>query len=131
MLTLLSIIIAFIVWIIVAYSLSDLIEERMTSARGNLSVLFWDLVSLVFLTGFLWFPILAAFIVRDFWLRHSVLTQLKATDCAGCGYQLIGLTVQENDGVKFVTCPECGNQTKLNTGHISEADIDPKQLAAS
>jgi len=130
-LTLLTLILSFFVWVVVIFLSMNTVEEIASSARGGFKVFLGLLLMSLLLTGVLWFPVLCAFLVRDRWLRHSILSQLKTTDCAGCGYQLIGLTIQEADDVKFVTCPECGNHTKLNTGHITEADIDPKLLGSA
>jgi len=127
--TLLTLFLSFFVWVVVIFLSMNAVEDIASSARGGFMDFLGLLLMSLLLTGVLWFPVLCAFLVRDRWLRHSILSQLKTTDCAGCGYQLIGLTIQEADDVKFVICPECGNHTTLNTGHITEADINPNLLS--
>ncbi len=129
--TLLTLFLSFLIWVVVIMLSVDAVEDFSSSARGGFKLFLGLLMMSLLFTGVIWFPVLCAFLVRDRWLRHSILSQLRTTDCSGCGYQLIGLTIQEADGVKFVTCPECGNHTMLNTGHITEADIDPQLLRCS
>lgn len=127
-LTLLTLFLSFFIWIAVILLSLNGVEELASSARGGFMAFLGLFLMSLLMTGVLWFPVLCAFLVRDRWLRHSILSQLKATNCFGCGYQLIGLTIQGAGDVKFVTCPECGKRSTLNTGHITEADIDPKLL---
>ena len=82
-------------------------------------------------TGYVWFPLLLCLFVRDRWLIRCVRRQLRGSVCAGCGYQLRGLEIHASDKGKHVICPECGTPTELNTGHITEADINPELLKES
>lgn len=127
LLVLLSLGLAVLVWIGVIYFGIDRVEEYTSSARGGELTFGLFLMSLL-LTGIIWFPLLVAFFVRDRWLRRCVMAQLRSTNCAGCGYQLVGLTIIEDQGCKHVVCPECGVSTALNTGHITESDINPELL---
>jgi hypothetical protein len=42
--------------------------------------------------------------------------------------ELLGLTIEDESGMKFVTCPECGMKFELDSGHLKQGDIDPKLL---
>lgn len=95
---------------------------------GFLQTLTADVITF---TGYIWFPILLTLFARDRWLIRSIRKQLRSSVCAGCGYQLRGLEIHSTEHGKHVICPECGTPTQLNTGHISEADIDPKILRSS
>lgn len=128
LLVLLTIAIAVVSWSIVIYFAFDPIVNHASSARGNAAVAFGLLLVAILLTGIIWFPLLCAFVTRDRWLRRCVVKQLHSTNCAGCGYQLVGLTIVEKQGSKHVLCPECGTPTELNTGSLREADINPEML---
>lgn len=99
-------------------------------ARGSISITLWLVLVALLLTSVIWLPAISAFLVRDLWLRSVIRKQLRTTNCL-CGYQLVGLEIREESGSKVVTCPECGNRIELNTGHITEADIDPQLLRCS
>ncbi|MBL4697653.1 MAG: hypothetical protein JKX70_02350 [Phycisphaerales bacterium] len=98
----------------------------------------WQLPSIVrssfFVIGFsgvLWFPMLSGLIVRDRWLRHCIRKLFSLSECAACGYSLIGLAIVEREDGRGVRCPECGLFTTLNIGYITEFDIDPTFLNKS
>jgi len=76
-------------------------------------------------SGFFWVPALVGLFARDIWLNECVRKQLQSTACIKCDYSLIGLTPKEHEGDRAVQCPECGAYAQLNTGHLSETDIDP------
>lgn len=130
LLCLLTLIASSVIWVGVIYFGFDPIENFASSARGGFMISIGLLLIAVMLAGIIWFPVLCTFIVRDLWLRGVVRKQLRTSNCA-CGYQLIGLEIQSISDSKFVTCPECGNRIELNTGHITEADIDPQLLRCS
>ena len=88
-------------------------------------------VGLTVMTGFVWFPLVCALITRDFTLHRAVRKRLEGAACAGCGYSLVGLEVFGDADRRVVQCPECGEKTTLNEGHITEADINPALLAES
>jgi hypothetical protein len=90
-----------------------------------------DVFVIMFLTGNVWFPAMCFFLVRDRWLNRCIQKQLSGTSCPPCGYSLVGLSVVEHEDARCVVCPECGTYTKLNTGHITEADINPSLLTKS
>ncbi|MCA9274471.1 MAG: hypothetical protein KDA29_00440 [Phycisphaerales bacterium] len=107
------------------------VQAYSGSRRGSVSIMFGLMIVGAFLTSVLWFPVVSCFIVRDFWLRHVIQKQLQSTNCSGCDYQLLGLTIEREEQSAFVTCPECGNRVELNTGHIMEGDVDPHILRCS
>ncbi len=85
-------------------------------------------IALTIMTGFVWFPVFWAFLVRDRWLNRCVRKHIADTACAECGYTLIGLAFVEFEGKQSVLCPECGRHTKLEEWGLVEADIDPTLL---
>jgi len=117
--TLLALFIGFAFWVGVFYFFDTTLDSLDSSLRSRLLISF-------LITGFIWFPLLCAFVVRDAWLRRSIKSHISSIRCDGCGYQLVGLTIEEDDHTKFVLCPECGYRTELNRGHITEADINPE-----
>jgi hypothetical protein len=130
LLCLASFVVSIGIWVGVLYLVADPVENFSSSARGGFMITIGLLLVALMLSGVVWFPILCTFITRDLWLRGVIRRQLRSSDCA-CGYQLIGLEIQHDSASKFVTCPECGNRIELNTGHITEADIDPQLLRCS
>jgi hypothetical protein len=59
-------------------------------------------------------PFLLGLLTRDLtlgaFLKRALRGRLKRTACPGCGYQLLGLGVDEQGVVR---CPECGRNTRL------------------
>ena len=101
------------------------------SQRGTIPILFGLSVVGLWLTSVLWLPAVFLFVTRDLWLRHVVQQQIQSTNCSGCGYQLLGLTIEDENELKSVTCPECGMKFELDTGHLKQGDIDLKLLKCS
>lgn len=82
-------------------------------------------------TGFIWMPIIALFLARDFWLRRQLRRQVCLVVCWVCEYDLIGLEIQQSDEHEYVLCPECGVQNTLDKVRLSREDIDPLFLTES
>jgi len=121
---LISIPISILIWSGVTWAMASLLEtykEQWESPSVNVLAV----TVIFFLTGFVWVPVMIAFIVRDMCLNRCIRTQLSKVVCDECEYALIGLDVFELGGSRVVQCPECGAHTQLNAGHITEADIDP------
>jgi hypothetical protein len=57
--------------------------------------------------------------VRDWWLRRTVDRRIRRTDCAGCGYVLLGLAPDRG----VLTCPECNKPFFLDDAGLTEDDI--------
>lgn len=86
------------------------------------------ILMLIFFTGFVWFPVLLALLIRDRWLHRCLRKQLTGVQCPSCGYSLLGLTLADGDGSPAVNCPECGIQTVLKDMGLTESDIDPSRI---
>ena len=127
--TLAAFFIGFGIWLGVVYLTPDLFEIATSPLASDVQILLSHLLISVMVTGFIWFSLLCEFITRDVWLRRTIRAHLNSITCDGCGYQLVGLTIESAGHMKFVVCPECGNRTELNRGHITEADINPELLA--
>lgn len=82
-------------------------------------------------TNFIWIPWMAGLFTRDVLLERCVRKQVSDAKCNACNYNLIGLSVFSEADKRVVRCPECGELTELNVGHISEADINPTLLPDS
>lgn len=76
-------------------------------------------------TGFIWFPLIAGFRARDFWLARQVRKQIDGACCEDCGYCLVGLGINTSNQDSSVQCPECGKQHILDDYRLSREDIDP------
>jgi len=79
----------------------------------------------VTISNIIWMPWLAGAMVRDFMLERCLKKKLMKAGCPKCSYNLLGLEILQHNLQKVVRCPECGKIVVLNTGHISEQDIDP------
>lgn len=62
---------------------------------------------------------IAAFSIRDIWVKKIVLERLRGVQCAGCSYSLLGLVVVDGG----VVCPECGDRFDLEMRGVSCADM--------
>ena len=83
------------------------------------------------ITGYIWFPVLCMYLVRDRWLNRCIRKQLSGIKCGACGYSLIGLSLTTDSTEPTVVCPECGHRIVLSEMGITEADIDPTLLSQS
>jgi hypothetical protein len=63
--------------------------------------------------------IVTALMVRDHWLRTTIARQLVDTNCPGCRYSMLGLSVVSG----VVTCPECGYRRRIDETGLSPADF--------
>lgn len=68
--------------------------------------------------------IVTALLVRDHWLRTTIARQLLDTNCPGCGYSMLGLSVVSG----AVTCPECGQARRLEETGLSPADLMAREV---
>lgn len=125
LLILVTLFMGLVVWVVLLRLSADYIEKIAVINHGA----YEPIMITAAITGLFWFPVLCALIVRDLWLRFCIRSQLRTANCAKCGYNLIGLTVHGASDSRFVVCPECGIRTALNTGHITEADINPNLLS--
>tara|TARA_R110002072_G_scaffold42064_15_gene118292 strand:+ start:9037 stop:9432 length:396 start_codon:yes stop_codon:yes gene_type:complete len=125
---LLSLPISILTWAVVAWGVFNF--ESQLESQGTIFP-FWIVVCgfLFIASGFFWVPALVGLYARDIWLNECIRKQLESTACTQCDYSLIGLTPIEHEGDRAVQCPECGTYAQLNTGHLSEADIDPTLIA--
>lgn len=124
LLILATLFVALVVWVVLLRLNVGYIEKITAANHGDYA----PIVITAATTGLFWFPVLCALIVRDLWLRFCIRSHLRTSNCARCGYNLIGLTILGENDSRFVVCPECGIRTALNTGHITESDINPELL---
>jgi hypothetical protein len=113
--------ISFVVFTLLASILPDLIEPLLWSDDAMI------VVFLVLAIGAVVLPLILALLTRDIvlgaFLKHGMRVYLRHTTCPGCGYQLLGQTV---DGEGAVRCPECGRATTLTElGLDDPADLLP------
>ncbi len=79
-------------------------------------------------TGFVWMPLIAMFLARDFWLFRQLRKQINGVGCKECGYCLVGLEIKDSKVNEYVLCPECGTKNEFASGVLAPADIDPTLL---
>jgi DNA-directed RNA polymerase subunit RPC12/RpoP len=121
--------VAFIVWGVLSWMGSVFIAGLEYQHDIYLTDSFSIFFPLVVLTGFAWFPLVSAFIVRDRWLNRCIRKQLSGIKCGACGYSLIGLSLIDEAPNPTVICPECGHHILLHEMGLTHADIDPSLLA--
>jgi hypothetical protein len=85
---------------------------------------FWDLGPGIALLAAYWItgPVLAivtVLMMRDHWLRTTIVRQLVDTRGPSCNYSMLGLAVVSG----VVTCPECGLARRLDQTGLSVADL--------
>ncbi len=89
----------------------------------------WLIVVAIGAFAALFLPVLGAFIGSDAWSRSALRRRLCLTECGGCGYNLVGITVTENPSAAddaAVRCPECGLVTPLKGSGKTPADFEPR-----
>ncbi len=80
-------------------------------------------------TGFVWMPLVAMFLARDFWLYRQLRKQVEGAGCKECEYCLVGLEIKYSKANEYILCPECGTKNEFESGVLARADIDPTMLA--
>lgn len=78
--------------------------------------------------GFVGFPLMVMFFVRDFWLSQQIRKRIDGVGCKDCEYCLVGLEIKQSKTGEYVLCPECGEQNVLDDIRLSREDIDPSFL---
>jgi hypothetical protein len=109
-----------------AYSFG-LTNAGASSFSNNMSIFF----IMFSLTGHVWFPLIALYVVRDRWFASRFRKFVQGTSCGCCGYSLIGLPIVDDHKKPSVLCPECGQYTAIQERNITESDIDPTRLTKS
>jgi hypothetical protein len=125
-----SIPVSFTLWYLFALGVGPLIEGSFPARSGPLRIVEFGLLSLL-ITGFVYAPWISSLITRDRLLRGAIKRRISSTTCERCNYSLVGLSIVNQYERLHVQCPECGNKTALNEGHITEADINPELLSES
>lgn len=85
---------------------------HVVPASSIFMVVIWIIVPVV--TG-----AVAAYSIRDMWVKHIVLERLQGVRCGGCTYSLLGLAVVDGG----VVCPECGERFELAKRGVTQADL--------
>jgi hypothetical protein len=62
---------------------------------------------------------IAMLVVRDQWLIRTITRKLRQTNCAKCGYSLLGLVPDRG----VVQCPECQHPFFLGDAGMSDDDL--------
>lgn len=123
---------AFTAWIFIEYNARVLLYTVLKALGIKMGIYTDTFVGLLAYSGFIWFPWIAALLLRDRWLFRSILKQLNGALCKECEYSLLGLIVViDSDTWKYVLCPECGTKNGLESGVLAESDIDPALLIKS
>lgn len=113
LLAMLSVPVMFLVTLFLLMQVGELFHKN--AIRSSTSI--WPvLIVLVLSTAA---AILTPLCIRDRWLIWAVRKQIGGTGCPRCGYQLIGLTIDNGR----VRCPECGFTESLVNLNLTPADL--------
>jgi DNA-directed RNA polymerase subunit RPC12/RpoP len=90
-----------------------------------------EFVEYIVSTGFLWVPIVVAYLVRDFFLYRCLRKRVLGSKCPSCTYSLLGLQATDLPLGRGVQCPECGWKIVFRYSHLSEESLTPNLLSDS
>ena len=109
--------VSWVLWFVIMVATSEIFDLPVYPVMSD--VLF------LMQTGFVWAPIIALILARDFWLYRQVPKRIDGAGCKECEYCLVGLEIKQSKTKEYVGCPECGDQNFLDGIRLAREDIDP------